>query len=73
MNIPSRGLVAGSVLMPEPYRSDHDAYMRSYEQTGDTPSGTELSRRIFDNISKLTHTPSQECLVVIKEDVRRLF
>ena len=45
----------------------------SYEQTGDTPSGTELSRRIFDNISKLTHTPSQECLVVIKEDVRRLF
>lgn len=45
----------------------------SYEQTGDTPSGTELSRHIFDNVSKLTHTPSQECLVVIKEDVRRLF
>jgi hypothetical protein len=45
----------------------------SYEQTGDTPSGTELSRRIFDNVSKLSHTPSQECLVVIKEDVRRLF
>nr|MBP7609148.1 PAS domain S-box protein [Steroidobacteraceae bacterium] len=22
------------VLMPEPYRSDHDAYMRRYEQTG---------------------------------------
>lgn len=45
----------------------------SYEQTGDTPSGTELSRRIFDNVAKLSHTPSQECLVVIKEDVRRLF
>ncbi len=45
----------------------------SYEQTGDTPSGTELSRHIFENVSRLTHTPSQECLVVIKEDVRRLF
>ncbi|MCB0767239.1 MAG: hypothetical protein KDB95_08525 [Flavobacteriales bacterium] len=45
----------------------------SYEQTGDTPSGTELSRRIFENVAKLSHTPSQECLVVIKEDVRRLF
>jgi hypothetical protein len=45
----------------------------SYEQSGDAPAGTELSRRIFENVSKLTHTPSQECLVVIKEDVRRLF
>lgn len=45
----------------------------SYEQTGDTPSGTELSRHIFENMARLTHTPSQECLVVIKEDVRRLF
>lgn len=45
----------------------------SYERTGDTPSGTELSRHIFENVAKLTHTPSQECLVVIKEDVRRLF
>lgn len=45
----------------------------SYEQTGDTPSGTELSRHIFENMARLSHTPSQECLVVIKEDVRRLF
>ncbi len=45
----------------------------SYEQTGDTPSGTELSRHIFENLTRLSHTPSQECLVVIKEDVRRLF
>ncbi|MBL7951700.1 MAG: hypothetical protein JNM62_08265 [Flavobacteriales bacterium] len=45
----------------------------SYEQTGDTPSGTELSRHVFENVSRLSHTPSQECLVVIKEDVRRLF
>ncbi len=45
----------------------------SYEQTGDTLSGTELSRQIFENISRLSHTPSQECLVAIKEEVRRLF
>lgn len=45
----------------------------SYEQTGDTTSGTELSRHIFENVSRLSHTPSQECLVIIKEDVRRLF
>ncbi|MBK6368272.1 MAG: hypothetical protein IPF64_00180 [Flavobacteriales bacterium] len=45
----------------------------SYEQTGDTASGTELSRHIFENVSRLSHTPSQECLVAIKEDVRRLF
>jgi len=45
----------------------------SYDQTGDTPSGTELSRHVFENVSKLAHTPSQECLVVIREDVRRLF
>lgn len=45
----------------------------SYEQTGDTSSGTDLSRHIFENVARLTHTPSQECLVTIKEDVRRLF
>lgn len=45
----------------------------SYEQTGDNASGTELSRHIFENVSRLSHTPSQECLVAIKEDVRRLF
>lgn len=45
----------------------------SYEQTGDTLSGTELSRRVFENVSRLSHTPSQECLVAIKDEVRRLF
>jgi predicted AlkP superfamily phosphohydrolase/phosphomutase len=45
----------------------------SYEQTGDEQQGTELSRRIFDNMSKLSHTPSQEALVALKEEVRRLF
>lgn len=45
----------------------------SYEQTGDVPSATELSRRIFENMSRLSHTPSQEAVLVVKEEVRRLF
>jgi hypothetical protein len=45
----------------------------SYEQVGDTPSGTEFSQRVFELMSRLTHTPSQEALVAIKEEVRRLF
>lgn len=45
----------------------------SYEQTGDVNSGTELSRRIFENTAKLTHTPSQEAMLVIKDEVRRMF
>jgi predicted AlkP superfamily phosphohydrolase/phosphomutase len=45
----------------------------SYEQTGDNPSATELSRKIFENASRLSHTPSQEALLVIKDEVRRLF
>ena len=45
----------------------------SYEQTGDAASGTELSRHVFENLARLSHSPSQECLVTIKEEVRRLF
>lgn len=45
----------------------------SYEQTGEGRSGTDLSRRVFENVGKLSHTPSQECLMAIKEEVRRLF
>lgn len=45
----------------------------SYEQTGDDHSATELSRRIFENVGRLTHTPSQEALLFIKDEVRRLF
>ncbi len=45
----------------------------SYEQTGDVSSGTELSRQIFENVSRLSHTPSQEAVVALKEEVRRLF
>jgi hypothetical protein len=45
----------------------------SYEQTGDGQPGTELSRRIFENMARLSHTPSQEAILAIKEEVRRLF
>ena len=45
----------------------------SYEQTGDQAAGTELSRRVFENAARLTHTPSQEALVALKDEVRRLF
>ncbi len=45
----------------------------SYEQTGDNPSGTEFSQRVFENMGRLTHTPSQEALIALKEEVRRMF
>ncbi|MCC6939799.1 MAG: hypothetical protein IT226_16410 [Flavobacteriales bacterium] len=45
----------------------------SYEQVGEHPSSSELSRRIFENIARLSHTPSQEALVVLKDEVRRMF
>ncbi len=45
----------------------------SYQQIGTSSSAAELSRGIFESASRLSHTPSQEALVVIKEEVRRLF
>lgn len=45
----------------------------SYEGVNDTSSATELSRKVFETTSRLSHTPSQEALIVIKEEVRRLF
>lgn len=45
----------------------------SYEQTGDTPSATDLSQRIFANVARLSHTPSQEALITLREEVRKLF
>ena len=44
-----------------------------YEQTGDVPSATELSQRIFATVAKLSHTPSQEALLALREEVRKLF
>ena len=45
----------------------------SYQQIGTSSSATELSRGIFESTARLSHTPSQEALVVIKDEVRRLF
>lgn len=45
----------------------------SFDQVGDAHSATDLSRRIFENVAHLSHTPSQEALVAIKEEIRRLF
>ncbi|MEZ4808154.1 MAG: hypothetical protein R2815_11890 [Flavobacteriales bacterium] len=45
----------------------------SYEQTAEGATGTDLSRRVFENVGRLSHTPSQEALLAIKEEVRRLF
>ncbi|MCW5900508.1 MAG: hypothetical protein KIT10_14685 [Flavobacteriales bacterium] len=45
----------------------------SYEQTGDDRPGTDLSRKVFENVAKLSHTPSMEALLVIRNEVRRLF
>ena len=45
----------------------------SYEQVGDVQAGTELSRKIFENTARLSHTPSQKAILAIKEEVRRLF
>ncbi len=45
----------------------------SYEQTGDDRPGTDLSRKVFENTARLSHTPSAEALLVIRNEVRRLF
>lgn len=45
----------------------------SFSQVEADRPGTELSRRIFENAGRLSHTPSQEGLVAIKNEVRRLF
>lgn len=45
----------------------------SFEQVGEAGSGSDLSRKVFENVSRLSHTPSQEALVALKEEVRRMF
>lgn len=43
------------------------------EQCGDQAPGTELSQRVFETASRLSHLPSQEAVLMLKEEVRRLF
>lgn len=45
----------------------------SFEQVGEAGSGSDLSRKVFENAARLSHTPSQEALVALKEEVRRMF
>lgn len=45
----------------------------AYEHTGDNPNGTALSQRIFETASRLSHLPTQEAMVSLKEEVRKLF
>jgi hypothetical protein len=45
----------------------------SYEQVGAGSSASALAQRVFENAARLSHTPSQEALVALKEEVRRLF
>ncbi|HEX2617306.1 MAG TPA: hypothetical protein VHL57_07165 [Flavobacteriales bacterium] len=45
----------------------------AYEQTGDNPSGTALSQRVFETASRLTHLPTQEAILGLREEVRKLF
>lgn len=45
----------------------------AYEQTGDNPSGTALSQRVFETASRLTHLPTQEAILSLREEVRKLF
>ena len=45
----------------------------AYAQTGDGPTATDVSQRIFEMIGRLSHTPSEEALLAIKEEVRKLF
>ncbi len=45
----------------------------AYAQSGDGPTATDVSQRIFEMVGRLSHTPSEEAMVVIKDEVRKLF
>lgn len=43
------------------------------EATPDGASGTALSERVFETAARLTHLPTQQAILVLKEEVRKLF
>lgn len=43
------------------------------EQTPQDANGTALSQHVFEVASKLTHLPTQQATVALKEEVRKLF
>ncbi len=45
----------------------------AYAQVGDGPSSTDLSQKIFETVSRLSHVPGDEAMLVLKEEVRKLF
>ncbi|HEY0979090.1 MAG TPA: hypothetical protein VGE21_16585 [Flavobacteriales bacterium] len=45
----------------------------AYEQTGENHQGTALSQRVFETAGRLTHLPTQQAILVLKEEVRKLF
>ncbi|MFT3886239.1 MAG: hypothetical protein QM724_12685 [Flavobacteriales bacterium] len=45
----------------------------AYEQTGDNPSGTALSQRVFETAARLSHLPTQQAILSLREEVRKLF
>ncbi|MCB0794270.1 MAG: hypothetical protein KDB88_06000 [Flavobacteriales bacterium] len=45
----------------------------AFEGTRDGDAGTELSARIFQTAAQNAHQPAQEAILVIREEVKRLF
>lgn len=43
------------------------------EGTQEGANGTALSQRVFETAGKLTHLPTQQAIVALKEEVRKLF
>lgn len=43
------------------------------EQTPQDANGTALSQRIFEVAGKLSHLPTQQAIVALKDEVRKLF
>ncbi len=45
----------------------------AFEQTGPNASGTQLSQRVFETASRLSHLPTQAALLSLRDEVKKLF
>ena len=45
----------------------------AFEQTGANASGSALSQRVFETASRLSHLPTQQAILALREEVRKLF
>jgi hypothetical protein len=43
------------------------------EQAGANSSGTHLSQKIFETASRLSHLPTQQAIITLREEVRKMF